>query len=70
MEILTKTGCEPRTRSDREAEDADSKLRRSADIRAKAKPTDTEKHEDAARDVEAHAVLERNKHYRGHPPRV
>ena len=65
-----KPGSEPRMQRDGQAEDAANKVRRSAEIQGKDKPTETEKHEAAKAEVEAHAELERKEHNRGHPSRA
>ncbi len=70
MKSPSDIGSTPVTRSDRDAEDAAKKVRRSAEIHDKTHPNETEKNEAGSKDFETHAELERKKHYRGNPPRV
>ena len=69
MTVPANIDSEPRAPTDRKAEDAAKKVRRSAEIHAKAEPTEAEKKEAISREFEAHAELERKKHYRGNPGR-
>jgi hypothetical protein len=52
---------------DRKADNAASKVRRTAEIRDHKKLNADEKNETASNDFEAHGELERAKHYKGRP---
>jgi hypothetical protein len=53
--------------TDRRAESAANKVRRTAEIRDHDKLSGIEKDEIASKDFEAHRELERAKHYKGRP---